>query len=230
MTKFPNAPQPPRLVLASASPRRRFLLRLMGLDFDVVTSDVDESAIQAPTPLAFAEAAAQAKCLDVFEQMETIPQPLVLGADTVVCIGSNGEAPATSPRARLLGKPADAREAREMLRHLGGRFHEVVTAVAIARRDTAGCATVQTGAWSSRVRFHPLDDECIAAYVATGESLDKAGAYAVQGAGASLIAEIDGDLSNVIGLPLGLVVEMLAPEYGDLVLPQDTALLSRDAL
>jgi septum formation protein len=178
------------IVLASSSPRRRQLLELLGLGFEVVPADIDETWRNGEAPAVHAERLARAKAAAVAR-----PEALVVGADTIVVVG--GE---------ILGKPRDAGEARTMLRRLAGRDHEVFTAVAVAWRGKMASGTNRTG-----VHVRPLDDGTIDAYVATGEPLDKAGAYGIQGYGAVLVERIEGDYFTVMGLGLGLFVDLLRP-------------------
>ena len=207
---------------------------------------MDESRIVASTPREFALRAALEKWRDV---VASLPTPsVVVAADTVVCFDCEERAapaetsppappaPRTrSPRRRLaaprrlpaprrviFGKPADPLEAVCMLRQLSGRTHEVITALAVGRSDRCERGP-RTGTETSRVRFRELSDEEIKTYVAAGESLDKAGAYAVQGEGARFIESVDGDLNNVIGLPLRLLAQLLAPDYPALRIPQRAA-------
>jgi septum formation protein len=180
-----------RLVLASGSPRRRELLALLGLPFDVVPTDVDESVRpgEAPTELvrrlAIQKAQAAERC--------DIADVVVLAADTIVELA--GE---------ILGKPADADDARRMLRALSARTHRVHTGVAVRRDGSAACEVVTTS-----VTMAPMSDAAIEWYLATGEPTDKAGAYAIQGAGGAFVAAIEGSASNVVGLPLATVVDLL---------------------
>ena len=176
------------IVLASASPRRRQLLELLGLTFEVAPTDVDETWRNGEAPPAHVERLAREKAA-----AGARGGAVVVGADTIVVVG--GE---------ILGKPRDAAEARVMLRRLAGRAHDVYTAVAVAWRGAIVSGSVRTAVW-----FRPLDDEVIAAYVATGEPLDKAGAYGIQGYGAVLVERIEGDYFTVMGLGLGLLVELL---------------------
>ncbi len=176
------------IVLASSSPRRKQLLELLGLSFDVAPADIDETWRNGEAPAVHAERLARGKAADVAR-----PDALVIGADTIVVIG--GE---------ILGKPRDAAEAAVMLRRLAGRDHEVFTAVAAAWRGTMVSGTNRTA-----VHVRRLDDAAIAAYVATGEPLDKAGAYGIQGFGAVLVERIEGDYFTVMGLGLGLLVDLL---------------------
>jgi septum formation protein len=178
-----------RLVLASASPRRRDLLSLQGVRFEVRPPDVDESDTDGPARtvvrrLALAKAEAVSRLL---------PRSWVIGADTVVTLGGTN-----------LGKPADAAEARRMLRRLSGCEHTVYTGVALL-----GLEFRRAGSRATRVRFRRLTEAEIRSYVATGEPMDKAGSYALQGQGALLLHSITGDWSNVIGLPLGLLRDLL---------------------
>lgn len=176
------------IVLASASPRRRELLRLLGLAFEVAPGDVDETWRNGEMPAVHAERLAREKVVAAARDGAA-----VVGADTIVVIGGD-----------ILGKPRDAAQARAMLRRLAGRDHEVFTAVAVAYRGAVVSDTQRTS-----VRFRPLDDDTIAAYVTTGEPLDKAGAYGIQGYGAVLVERIEGDYFTVMGLGLGLFVELL---------------------
>jgi len=176
------------IVLASASPRRRQLLELLGLTFEVAPGDVDETWRNGEAPAVHAERLAREKAASVVR-----PGAAVVGADTIVVLG--GE---------ILGKPTAAAEARSMLARLSGREHDVFTAVAVAYRGA-----VASGVARTRVRFRPLDAPTIAEYVATGEPMDKAGAYGIQGFGAVLVERIDGDYFTVMGLGLGLFVELL---------------------
>jgi len=180
----------PPLLLASASPRRRQLLDLIGVPHVVTPADIDETWRNGEAPAAHAERLAREKAATVAR-----PDALVVGADTIVVIG--GE---------ILGKPRDAAEAKTMLRRLSGRDHEVFTAVAAAWRGKMVSGTNRTA-----VHVRPLAEETIAAYVATGEPLDKAGAYGIQGYGAVLVERIEGDYFTVMGLGLGLLVDLLGP-------------------
>src|SRR6266851_3437912 len=207
-----------RLILASASPRRAELLRSAGYDFDVVAANVDESIRAGESPanyvrrLAAEKSAAAQKYVasgvsrteeyvaSGFSRTERDGPPegghhvLVLGADTTVVL--DGE---------ILGKPADDADVARMLRRLSGRRHEVLTGVSL-RRGVYEMGRVETTA----VEFAPLSDEHIAWYVASGEGRDKAGAYAIQGLASRFIPRIDGSYSNVVGLPLACVHELVA--------------------
>ncbi|MFO7245443.1 MAG: Maf family protein [Thermaerobacter sp.] len=190
------------LLLASSSPRRRELLAQIGLDFTVVPSGVDEDdlmrRLQAAGPVppeALVTSLAAAKAREVASRPSTPPGALVLAADTVVVLDGD-----------VLGKPADEAHARQMLGRLAGRVHRVMSGVAVARaRHGLLLADVEVTA----VRMAPMDPETIARYVATGEPLDKAGSYAVQGLGSVLVERIEGCYFNVVGLPLARTVRLL---------------------
>ena len=184
----------PRLVLASGSPRRRELLAELGLHPEVRPPDVDETprAGEAPdgyvTRLAFAKAECDVQADEV-----------ALGADTIVLLGDT-----------LLGKPDDPDEAAEMLGRLSGRTHRVLSAQALVGRDADGAISTRASALSiARVSFRKLGAAEIAGYVATGEPADKAGAYAIQGAGGVLIARLEGRRDTVIGLDLSWTLRLL---------------------
>ena len=181
------------LVLASASPRRSAILRTLGIDFVAVTSQVDESSRTGEPPADFAVRVAADKAADVARRLEG--REVVLGADTVVVIDDE-----------CLGKPSDDDEARRMIASLSGRWHEVLTAIALAR---AGGGALGHDLVTTRVRFRGLTESEIHAYVASGEGRDKAGAYAVQGLGAGLVSEIAGCYHNVVGLPTTRTLQLL---------------------
>jgi septum formation protein len=191
-----NSLQPKQpLILASASPRRRELLLQIGLEFTVVTADIDETPLAGEDHRGYTLRLAGAKARAV---LLLHPDAVVIGADTTVAV--NGE---------LLGKPRDAHDAARMLRLLRTRGHEVTTGIAVLTHDLTLTATETTEVFFSEM----IADE-IAAYVATGEPMDKAGAYAIQGRAAQWIPRIVGDYSNVVGLPLARLAELL-----DLVSP-----------
>lgn len=183
------------LVLASGSPRRREILGTLGLRFSVCPSAVEEQARPGEGPEPMARRLAREKALEVAERGEVEVGAYVLGADTVVVVGDE-----------VLGKPADDAEARAMLERLGGRWHRVVSGVALARQ---GEGAIEDLAVTTRVRFRPLDAGRIDRYVATGEGRDKAGAYAVQGIGSGLVDRIEGSYTNVVGLPAAETVALL---------------------
>ena len=181
----------PRIVLASQSPRRRQLLTLIGIPHEVIPADVDESVFADEAPGAYTERLAREKA-SVVARRE--PAAVVLAADTTVVIDG-----------QILGKPEDEADAVRMLRLLSGRTHTVHTAVAAARGDR-----LVSGVEDVSVTFRPLEDGEIANYVATGEPMDKAGAYGIQGYGATIVERIDGDYFAVMGLPLVRLTRLLA--------------------
>jgi septum formation protein len=181
----------PDLFLASASPRRADLLRTLGLTFTVRAADVDESVRTGEDPAAYVERVARAKAAAVAAQE---PAAVVVAADTTVVVDG-----------RILGKPTDAADARTTLRALAGRTHEVLTAVVAAGGERTASAVART-----EVRFAPMTDAELDWYVATGEPLDKAGAYGIQGAGGLFVERIDGSYHNVVGLPLDVLATAIA--------------------
>ena len=188
-------PTPPRIILASASPRRAALLAQIGLHFRVQASELGddgETALPGENPESHAARLALAKARDVAARLD---EGLVIGADTVVVLGE-----------RMLGKPADPAEARAFLAALSGKTHRVISGVAVMDAAT-GRSEVATAVTS--VRMRPFDAAEAEAYVATGEPLDKAGAYGIQERGAVLVEAIQGDYFNVVGLPLVLLAELL---------------------
>jgi septum formation protein len=184
------------LVLASASPRRRDLLRHAGLHFEVMPADVPEEMREGEHPRALVERLAVAKAAAVRSRLPERPRRLVLGSDTVVALGD-----------AILGKPRDAEEAVAMLLRLAGRSHSVWTGVAVFPTDSrAPCVR----SIESLVTLRAAAEAELRTYVATGEPLDKAGAYALQGEGRRLVQRVDGSESNVIGLPLEETLALLA--------------------
>ena len=178
------------LVLASASPRRQELLRNAGIRFEVQPADIPEDPQPGEGGTECAERLAREKALAVSRQR---PLDVVLGADTVVVVDS-----------QLLGKPSDAADAARMLRLLSGRKHQVITGVCFAVSGRSSVASETT-----LVTVSEITDKEIADYVASGEPMDKAGAYAIQGIASRWIPRIEGDYSNVVGLPVALVWRML---------------------
>lgn len=179
-----------RVILASSSPRRRELLAMIGIPHEVMPADIDESYLPGEPPNAHAERLAREKGRVIAERN---PDAVVISADTIVVI--NGE---------VLGKPRDAAHAVRMLRQLSGRTHTVFTAVAVARDGR-----VESGVEAVTVTFRELTEAEIIAYVGTGEPMDKAGAYGIQGYGATIVERIDGDYFAVMGLALGRMVALL---------------------
>jgi septum formation protein len=182
-----TAAKHPRVVLASQSPRRRELLRLIGIPHEVRPADIDESYLPGERPRAHAERLAREKA-----QRLSDGDAVVIGSDTIVVVDGD-----------VLGKPVDEADAARMLRRLGGRSHVVMTAVAVAWRGKLESDVEEVG-----VTFHRLTDEEIAAYIGTGEPMDKAGAYGIQGFGATIVARVDGDYFAVMGLALQLLVRL----------------------
>jgi len=180
----------PMLVLASASPRRQELLRSAGIPFEVQPADISEDALPGEAAKDCAERLAREKALAVARQR---PHDFVLGADTVVAVDG-----------QLLGKPSDAADAARMLRLLSRRKHQVITGVCLVVSGQSSVASETTF-----VTVSEITDKEIADYVASGEPIDKAGAYAIQGIASRWIPRIEGDYSNVVGLPVALVYGML---------------------
>ena len=171
------------MILASSSPRRRELLNQIGVRFDIDVADIDETPEQNEAPVAYVERMALEKARTVASRH---PGQVVLGSDTSVIFCD-----------RILGKPVDDSDAKATLASLSGQTHSVLSAVALVCGDQERVISVST-----QVRFRELGDEEIAAYVKTGEPVDKAGSYGIQGLGAILVAGIKGSYSNVVGLPL----------------------------
>ena len=184
-----------RLILASASPRRRELLGQAGFNFEVLPAHINEDSRLDEDPIAYVVRLAREKAEAVYAQVRD-SEVIVIGADTTVTLDGH-----------LLAKPEDANDAGRMLRMLSGRTHRVITGVAIASATGVEVAAEVTG-----VQFLTLTDDEIAAYIATGEPMDKAGAYGIQGYAAKWIPRIEGCYFNVMGLPLALVSTMLDAE------------------
>jgi septum formation protein len=214
------------LVLASASPRRRELLTQAGFTFEVRPAHILEDPKAGEDPIAYVVRLAREKAETVFRQLAARSahgSPLCQGTTSVVPQMPDGEARALAPAGvpqeliivlgadttvvidnQILGKPQDATDAARMLRLLSGRTHRVITGVAVVTADRTEVAAEVTA-----VKFLALSDEEIAAYIATGEPMDKAGAYAIQGRAARWIPRIEGDYFNVVGLPIALVSTLL---------------------
>ena len=180
----------PRVVLASSSPRRRELLALVGIRHDVDPADIDETYLTGEAPAAHAERLAREKAAVVAARS---PGAVTIGADTIVVVDGD-----------VLGKPRDEAHAAEMLRRLSGRAHTVVPAVAAVWRGETASAVEEVG-----VTFRRLSAREIEAYIATGEPMDKAGAYGIQGFGATIVERVDGDYFAVMGLALNRLVRLL---------------------
>ncbi|MCG8557455.1 MAG: Maf family protein [Proteobacteria bacterium] len=184
------------LILASGSPRRRAILKQLGLHFEVSPAQVSEKRLQSETPTATVLRLARLKAEQVAAcHARSKPAPFVLGADTLVVLGRT-----------VLTKPQDDGDANRMLELLSGSTHEVVTGLALSR---AGSGSIEQRALVSRVRFRELSPDCLRSYVASGEGRDKAGAYGIQGLGAGFVLELHGSYTNVVGLPAAQTLEML---------------------
>jgi nucleoside triphosphate pyrophosphatase len=186
----------PPVILASASPRRRELLSLIGIAHDVLPSNIDETYLPGEVPSTHAERLAREKTAAVDR-----PDAVVIGSDTIVVVDGD-----------VLGKPRDEAHAAEMLRRLSGRSHIVMTGVAVRWRGR-----IESGVEEVGVTFRTLRDEIIERYIATGEPMDKAGAYGIQGYGATIVSRVDGDYFAVMGLALGKLVSL----FGKLGLSYD---------
>lgn len=188
---MPTSPSlPVRVILASQSPRRRELLTLVGITHDVLPADIDETVWPGEEPVPHCERLARSKAETLAAQH---PEAVVIGSDTIVVVDGD-----------ILGKPGSRDEAITMLTRLAGRSHVVHTAVAVAHQGE-----VRSGVESVGVTFRELSRELIAAYVDTGEPMDKAGAYGIQGYGATIVERVDGDYFAVMGLPLGRLVGLI---------------------
>jgi septum formation protein len=188
---------PKRILLASGSPQRKALLKALGVDFRAIPAEVEETAEGDPQELVLANALAKARAVAARRRHGT----LVIAGDTEVVVDG-----------RALGQPAFEGEARWCLETLSGRTHEVLGGLALLGPDRVdGELELRTGTESSRVTFGKLGPKLIDAYLASGEWKGRAGGYAVQGLGSAMVAGIEGDVSNVIGLPVGLLLR-LAPE------------------
>jgi septum formation protein len=177
----------PRVILASQSPRRRELLSLVGIAHEVRPADIDERYLAGESPHAHAERLAREKATKIQQ-----PDAVVIAADTIVV--ADGD---------VLGKPSDDADAAKMLQRLSGRAHTVITAVAVAWQGRLESAVEEV-----EVTFHRLSDRDVTGYIATREPMDKAGAYGIQGFGATIVARVDGDYFAVMGLPLQRLVQL----------------------
>ena len=180
----------PVIVLASRSPRRSELLARLGVEIEVAPADIDESPRDGEDPVAYVERLAREKARTV---AATFTNRIVLAADTTIDLDG-----------RILGQPIDEADMRRMLRELSGRTHRVHTGVAVISAEHEDAVVV-----TSLVTFHPLTDETLEWYIATGEPWGKAGSYAIQGLGGTLVASSRGSMSNVIGLPLRETAQLL---------------------
>jgi len=196
-----------KFILASASPRRKELLEQIGLDFDILVSDADEEQIEKNLPInIYVEELALLKGAAAAESLRKLgaKNNIIISADTVVVY-----------KDKILGKPKDKNDAFKMLEMLSGNEHEVYTGISIMRLSDGFTVAdfVKT-----TVKFNDLTSEKINNYINTGEPMDKAGAYGIQGLGVMLVDKIDGDYSNVVGLPLSKVVKMLENDFGEKIL------------
>lgn len=178
----------PRVILASASPRRRELLDLVGIAHEVRPANIDESYLDGESPREHAERLARGKASAVDER-----DAVIVGSDTIVVVDGD-----------VLGKPRDHEHAKEMLRRLSGRSHVVMTGVAVRWRDRLISGVEEVG-----VTFRGLSDDEIERYIATNEPMDKAGAYGIQGYGATIVERVDGDYFAVMGLALNQLVRLM---------------------
>ena len=185
----------PKLILASQSPRRRNLLEQAGIEFSVIPSSFDENSVKLSSPDVYVRQLAEGKAGDIADQY---PDSWVIGADTIVFIDDT-----------ILGKPGSKSEARTMLKHLDGKTHQVLTGYCLCcqKLDRLFSESVKTD-----VCFKTLTDKEIDWYINSGEPFGKAGAYAIQGIGAFLVKRIDGSYTNVVGLPVCEVIELLISE------------------
>jgi len=179
-----------RVILASQSPRRRELLALVGISHEVRPADVDESVRPGELPVPYCERLARLKADTVAHSHR---DAVVVGSDTIVVVDGD-----------ILGKPRDQTDATTMLARLSGRTHTVFTAVAVAHGGVT-----RSGVEEVDVTFRAIDADTIAAYIATGEPMDKAGAYGIQGFGAAIVERVDGDYFAVMGLPIGRTLELM---------------------
>ena len=184
------------MILASQSPRRRELMHLAGYSPRVLPADVDERRLEGEAPVELVERLARAKAHWVIG--EATPAEVVVGADTIVWLGDE-----------CLGKPKDADVARAMLSRLSGKSHNVSTGVCILERDRAGRERERVFSETTAVTFYELTEAQIASYVRSGEPMDKAGAYAIQGGARLFVDRIDGNYENVVGLPVARLVREL---------------------
>ena len=179
-----------KIILASGSPRRRELLKDIGLEFEIYKPDVDESKLENEKPEDLCLRLSRLKAKNA---AKNFPDSIIIAADTIVVINN-----------KILGKPHDREEAFLMLKMLEGREHEVITGLSVVLNEK-----IISRAEHTTVKFTAMNDEEIREYISTGESDDKAGAYAIQGKGSTLIERINGDYFNVVGLPLCLLTKIL---------------------
>ncbi len=179
-----------QFILASMSPRRSELLKLLGAEFETFAPEVDEGQFSDLQPEELVLRLSKEKAISVINQGAMLP---VVAADTIVALDG-----------KILGKPADESDAFSMLKMLSGKWHQVYTGVTVVKQDK-----VKTEVEMTEVKFRELSDKEIAAYIATGEPMDKAGSYGIQGKGALLVEQLRGDYYNVVGLPLVRLLRMM---------------------
>lgn len=184
------------IILASASPRRKEILENTKLKFDIIKSDIDEIILEKESPIQAVMRLAFEKSMDIASKNEN---DLIIAADTVVVLDEN-----------ILGKPKDKEEAYNMIRSLSGRTHEVITGISLVN---LGLSKKIIDYVVSTVKFKELSDEDIKDYIHTNESLDKAGAYGIQGYGAMLVEKIEGDYFNIVGLPISKLSDLLKKHF-----------------
>lgn len=201
--KRPARKPAPSLILASSSPRRREFFRRLGLPFRVVEPRVHELPHKGELPAAFARRAAEEKAEWVCASLARAAQPsVIVAADTIVVLHN-----------RILQKPADEDDARQMLRMLSGKWHDVISGVCVIMAGRGRVLRKKSLIVQTRVAFKKLTDEEIEFYVASGEPMDKAGAYAVQGLGGFMVRELSGSYTNVVGLPVAEVLDVLERDF-----------------
>lgn len=186
------------LILASQSPRRKEILSLLDIPFKIMVSDADESVDLSLPPYFIAESLSLKKAIAVSKNINT--DALIIGADTIVVIDG-----------RILGKPKDEEDARIMLTSLSGRTHSVISGVTVLDTKSAKSESFYV---ETEVTFFPLTDDEITNYIKSGEPMDKAGAYGIQGRGGKFVEKISGDYFNVVGLPLSKLYQVLKKEFG----------------
>lgn len=187
-------------ILASLSPRRKELLEVMGLDFKVLSSDADEDSVSKDVPVwLYVQELALLKAAGTAKRVLKNKNAVIISADTIVTMDG-----------KILGKPKDDEDAFSMLKSLSGRSHDVYTGYCVMRIKDGKtvCGKVKT-----QVTFKELDDDKIRGYINTGESIDKAGAYGIQGKGSMLVEKIDGDYFNVVGLPISALSDTLEKDF-----------------
>jgi septum formation protein len=186
-----------KIILASASPRRREILEKANIRFDIITADIDESMDDKIAPCLAAQQIALKKAAAVSKKVSG--SAYVISADTIVCVED-----------RVLGKPRDEEEAFEMLTKLSGNSHEVITGVCIMQLPGCKAATFCD---RTRVYFNKVSGDEISEYIKSGEPMDKAGAYGIQGKGSFLVSKIEGDYQNVVGLPIDALISFAEKEF-----------------